>query len=329
MLINPNTRRKIHTASVGSFANQVGTQVNLSSPKEIRATLKRALTTYGEDILRGYRQKGVRPWNLVNVSATNDPQQMWIGIEWETGFCSQREYQAVVQWMWENHHNWALDNEGVGPWLGEFTFPPCNLSTFANGNSMMDKMRAFMAENNIIVPSRRDQIDFTGHSWGPSDYSINVRNGSGMHVNLSHPLMRDNQRNARKINRWFTAAFTYVMDRAASNVKTALFGRDPYGWNYFRHGTNPDTGVQTYWMEFKLFHTPATDEDIAKIRATTLRLAKLFDYVATNIDQLVTPHPNYHDSEHYSNVATPSLANLVAYMNGETDELVCQFPTNL
>lgn len=325
MLINPNTRRPINVANVTNLAFQVRTSRPPvePTPKQVRQSLKMALDEYYSRIMSGVRAKGVRPWELVNVTASNDPSKMWVGIEWETGFRSRNEYRAVVQWLWENHHNWALDNEGVGPWLGEFTFPPCNLSTFANGNSMMDKMRAFMAENNIEVPTHRDQINFSGSSREASHYYADVRSGWGMHINISHPLLRNDRVAHSQVTSWFSNVWARMLGE--DDVRRRLFGREPYGWVYDRMGTNPETGERTYWNEFKLFKTPASDEEVENVRRVTLRIAKLIDMVASNRAAYISGQ----DSRGNLRYARPTERALVSFMLGNTDELPCTFPNNL
>lgn len=310
MIIDPKAT-KVDPEHARNFARQTGVLSYYDGVPAASALAKlpEAIKKYGEMILAGNLSKGTRPWELVDVTSGLDPDSVWVGLEWETGFVSRQEYQGVVQYMWQTHHNWAVDDEGIGPYRGEFTFPPIELNKFTAGESMMDDMRKFMAEKNIITPTCYTQIinpstkkKYTGRQ--------DARDGWGMHVNISVPGARDNELKWNFLGEVVRHVFQYLLDQGDNDILLPLFGRDPYGWVYRRRGSG------LMWHEFKLFHTPASDEEVERIRMVTTRLAEMMHDIVERPSYYYTLPKN---GSNYGMVGRPTAENMRDYLLGEVE----------
>lgn len=314
MIIDPKATN-VNPEHARSFAMQTGLlgygDYNATAQKSL-ALLPAAIKKYGEMIMNGVLGKGTRPWELVDVTSNLDPDSVWVGLEWETGFVSRAEYKGVVQYMWQNHHNWAVDDEGIGPYRGEFTFPPIELNKFSAGESMMDDMRKFMAEKNIITPTCYTQI-INPSSSKPYTGRQDARYGWGMHVNISIPGARDNELKYALLSTLVQHVFQYLLDgEDDDDILIPLFGRDPYGWMYRRSGG----GLK--WHEFKLFRTPASDEEVQRIRMVTTRLAEMMhDMVDNPSDYYTLPEKG----SQYATIGLPTAENMRDYLLGDVELL--------
>lgn len=291
------------------------------SDERLKELMPQAMGTYLKKILSGKRSKGTRPWEIVNATSALDPSQAWVGVEWETGFCSNAHYKAAIQWLWENHHNWAVDNEGIGPWLGEFTFPPIEFERFAAGDSMMDAMRSFMASKGMTTPTSWDHIDFKGSEYSKQQYASgrrldDPRSGWGCHVNISIPETRNTLDLTQSMHELVRVIFTDVLMNSSANC-VKLFNRQPYGWGTTRSGTDG-----TSWIEWKLFKTLATDVEMETMRMVTLKLAVLMRDVATNATKYFPKPAKSNSRDAYVNaVLLPTADDLTAWLLGDADEL--------
>lgn len=263
-------------------------EMSVASPssiqsKDIPALMATAQERYLERLIRHSLSKGVRPWELVDCTAQNDPNDIWIGMEWETGFKTHAEYQATVQYMWQTHNNWAIDAEGIGPHYGEFTFPPCNLTTWIEGKSMMDDMRRWMASKGIETPRTYGEIDREDDDDYHYDES-DATEGWGCHINVSVPLTRDNLNKHNMITQ-VVHNLSEIMEEFNWRQEQVLFGRSPYGYGGSR--SNPDN--TEHWWEWKLFRTPVNDEEVERIRTVSTQLALLLGEYSTY------PHKYFHN----------------------------------
>lgn len=318
MIIDPKAT-KVDLQHARNFAQQVGVlgyyDRGISAAKTL-SLLPQAIKKYGEMILEGHLGKGTRPWELVDVTSGLDPDSIWVGLEWETGFVSRQEYQGVVQYMWQNHHNWAVDDEGIGPYRGEFTFPPIELSKFTAGESMMDDMRKFMAEKNIITPTCYTQI-INSSTKKKFTHIEDAREGWGMHVNISIPGARSDEVKWRFLGQVVRYVFQFVLDDSdvdEYDILIPLFGRDPYGWMYGRSSESANGSM--HWHEFKLFHTPASDEEVARIRMVTTRLAEMMHDIVDNPSDYYTLPVK---GSSYATIGRPTAENMRDYLLGEVE----------
>lgn len=254
--------------------------------KDIPSLMATAQERYLDRLMRHVLGKGTRPWELVDCTANNDPNDIWIGMEWETGFKTHAEYQATVQYMWQTHNNWAIDAEGIGPHYGEFTFPPCDLTAWIEGKSMMDDMRRWMESKGITTPRTYGEIDRADDDDGDYSYDEDdATEGWGCHINISVPLTRDNRNKHYMISQVVFQLSEIMQEGFNWKKNQELFGRDPYG--YGGHRTNPD-GTE-HWWEWKLFRTPVNDEEVERIRTVSTQLALLLGEYSTH------PHKYFHN----------------------------------
>lgn len=315
MFVNPSA--KVNVAYANQFCNQesVYSEGSATTQSSAKKKLETAQQNYLTRILSGQLSKGTRPWEVVNITEGMDPSTPWIGIEWETGFCTRKQYQATIQWMWENHHNWAVDNEGIGPYRGEFTFPPVELERFVAGDTMMDSMRAFMKSKRIVTPTKYQQIDQYKTNTTTSD----PRDRWGCHVNISIPETRNSYDATSALSMLMAHIFTETLHTAPNELLTTVFNRRPYGWGGHRAGNDG-----TNWMEWKLFKTPATNAEVEKIRTVTARLTELMRDVATNPRKYVVSEQKQGSYANVTTMMLPSAKSLAAWLRGETDELILE-----
>ncbi len=245
--------------------------------------------------------KGTRPWSLVDVTEDLDPSQPWIGMEWENGFTSLEKYQQVIDFVWAAYHGVTVDAEGPGPWFGEFTFSPTNLSDFNAETVPFFGLLNYMHDNGIRMPLSGYDLEEDGDDWedpdpdpvhgarpSPTAYwcsgcdewhgdgspveeyrdSEDLRDGWGIHVNISMPEMRD----ATYVE---VEVVGYCMNAALQRLnyeeRLTFFGRDPYGWCYTVGGGG------RYWWEFKLFHTTDDKGAIAGYKTVINGLVQMLD----------------------------------------------------
>lgn len=278
------------------------------SKEQVAELMPKAQEAYRARLHEHSLDKGVRPWELVNCTANNDPNDIWIGIEWETGFKTRNEYRAVVDYMWKYHNNWAIDAEGIGEHFGEFTFPPCNLSTYLEGKSMMDSVRNWMKGKGIVTPRTYEEITPNTYS-----YSGDATDSWGCHVNISVPMTRDNRRAHLTMN-LFTNYLNHAMEEMTEEQQVELFGRNPYG--YGNHRTNP--GGTEHWWEWKLFRTPVNDEEVENIRKVTGRLALLLGEYSTNPKKYfvnLISRTSYHTAQ----ILVPTIDELFNYLSEKSE----------
>lgn len=228
-----------------------------SKPVEVPETLsiKKAQETLNklkDDYLEHNLGKHLRPWDLFDVTADLDPAQAWVGVELETGFCEEEEYQQVVNWMWDNVNHSTIDAEGCGNYYCELTLPPMNASQFFSEDGHLNKLIKFLNE------SKLDQHRVHDDPYEDDDY-YDDEGQIGLHVNISTPAFR-------KLTTEAASRVVSVLCASGCmlNDKSALFGRQPYGWFYLQG----DNGK--HWIEGKLFdssHDPKIIEHYMQVMA--------------------------------------------------------------
>lgn len=198
--------------------------------------------------------KGVRPWEVVDVTASLDPAQAWIGIEYETGFDDRRDYRRVMSYLWRNHHNNAVDYEGCGAYPAEITFSPVTLEAFGRSSYNMDRLITYL--NNHTIPQGENDDD-----W------VQV----GIHVNISAPGLRANSSIAHAVASLLSDSIEY------GNVNCErFFKRQPYGYFCARGSA----GTQ-HWLEGKLFNSTDSMEVWQEYKTTIHNMALLVTHLAT------------------------------------------------
>lgn len=192
-----------------------------------------------------------RPWNFVPIHSHLDPEQVWMGFEFETGFVGGEEvHLRVMDYLWNSFNHVAVDAEGIGSHPCEITMPPQNLSDYENGQGYIQRLLAWLDEQGI-----RQQ--------GTSVWV-------GTHVNISTPAVRQAGEAV------FGEALNYLnnrLDRLSHDHKCALFGRNPYGYGYYRTSGNQK------WAEFKLFLSTDDREKVEGYIRVSKQLAKALDFL--------------------------------------------------
>lgn len=194
--------------------------------------IQRRLKQHLENLLDHDLGKAVRPWQLVNISKMLDPNQPWVGIEYETGYNSKEKYQQVINYLWRYHDLTAVDAEGCGNYPCEITFSPVNFDDFMDRSYHMDRLLDFM---------QKKRCTKAGHQ----EYNM-----IGTHCNISTPAYRK-MAASTKGKKAGTMQVCTVLNNSISNLSSTerrtLFGRNPYG-TFFRRGNKYGD-----WLEGKLF----------------------------------------------------------------------------
>lgn len=222
------------------------------------------------DMDYNFDYKGTRPWDLVNVTSRLDPNQIWIGMEFETGFDDKERYDKAVNWLWNNATNFVIDREGSGVYPCEFTFSPVNLDQFMSKDYIIDK---FLVKLNKIGEHERPDSEFP---WEPV----------GMHVNFSGPLLRGmHYVDVQKVAAIMSSSIGALDD----DDKEVLFDRTPYGYVYARGD------VGNYWLEGKLFNSTHTPAKWQSYKNVSNNLALLAERIAGDKGLLNTIALGYDD----------------------------------
>lgn len=290
--------------SLVNFADKAATKGKV---RKLRAVDKEEYAT-----IRAHSMgKGARPWELVPVTKNLDPDDVWIGVEWETGFPSLETYRQVLDYTWATYHFVTVDAEGVGPFFGEYTFAPTNGADFFGGTSPFDGVRQYMREQGIAVPTTFKDIQFPDldsefmrslrGTYRHSNYLVSnwdwaggqdMRKGSGIHVNISTPTQR---RSSIRIEKICTAMNKYLSQLSSAQARE-LFGREPYGFAFAR---SSEEGGRLTWLEFKLFQTTDDDDLITAYKKVVKRLGMLIDYIVQSYDVISDAVPSHDGTEIY------------------------------
>lgn len=239
---------------VSSF---LGRELNGVTNKQIQAAI--------DDVKAGIDNysmwKGARPWHIVDVTASLPADQCWIGIEYETGFSTKKEYAKATQYFWDSYNNTTVDREGCGNFAAEFTFPPVAMSSFTEDSYFMDDFVGWLNKSKLYQSREEDDGD---DYYDEDDVMV------GIHCNISTPAMR--------------AAGGSYMYEAVELVNSALgdfnytqydaiFGRDPYDM-FFDHSENGKV-----WVEGKLFDSTDDIRVWKQYKERIVRFAELFEHI--------------------------------------------------
>lgn len=232
-----------HNGINGWLYSHIEGPLNLTTAQELLDNVRAAT-------LASHQRKVNRPWELVDVTSGLDPQQAWVGIEFETGWGTQDAYHRACNYVFDNFNHTVIDLEGYGGYAAEITFAPENLSTFDEGTS---KMQQFL-------------------SWLNTDGPATLQNGPGYmigtHANISTPAYRAMwDEEAGPLNRILRRSL-FLM-RAAQLVE--CFGRSPYGAN------NMMGSGTSKWIEFKLFDSTSNVEQFNRYVRSIKGLTKVID----------------------------------------------------
>lgn len=205
---------------------------------DVQAYLAREL----DNILMHRLGKGVRPWQIVNVTKKLDKDQPWIGIEYETGFQTGDEYRKVASYMWNNHKHSAIDGEGGSQFPCELTFSPVTYDVFMSDDCPLDQLYGFMAKENVKVP---EYWGDSGYDYDDDDYDDGEEE-IGTHCNISTPAFRALEWDKKDD---VTAVMNASLGTLSETALETLFCRIPYG-GFYHNGV----GAESY-IEGKLFRS--------------------------------------------------------------------------
>lgn len=221
---------------------------------------KQAVETWLEkqfniDMDHGFDFKGIRPWQLVNVTRRLDPSSIWIGFEFETGFDDESAFHKSVNWLWKNADNFVIDREGCGDYPCEFTFSPVNLEDFN--------------KKSYIVDSFIKKLNQIGEGDRPDDGFGDM---VGMHANFSGPNVRAlSNHNLHTL----AAILSGSISKLSEEQQMTLFGREPYGLIYAQGGNaNP-------YLEGKLFNSTHSLDTWRAYKNVANNLAMLAEHLAS------------------------------------------------
>lgn len=281
------------------------------TPADIKQFLARDL----ELALRHQLGKGPRPWNIVNVTEKLDPAQPWIGIEYETGYTTNEDYQKVINFVWHNFNNSTIDSEGGSNYPCELTFPPINFNDFMSDKGPMDQLYAFMDANKINVDDDwsahwRGSEDDYGYS-GSSDDDDPQEGSVGTHCNISTPTFR-----LLTGNRCGEVAdvLNHSLGALSETAVREFLGRVPYG------GFNERGGGTQRWIEGKLFKSTASAKQWEGYKKVIAKLAEAQEAVSVALRD--------GNKSTYKNGRHLIITNFRKFLYGEDEEPVLGYRSN-
>lgn len=218
------------------------------------ALAKEYLDDTKQDHLNHMLGKGVRPWEIVNVSAKLDPKQPWFGVEYETGYSSKAAYRKVINYIWREHPLTAIDHEGCGSFPCEITFAPVNMEYFMSRSYHMDRLLAYQKKASAPHAAHGAQAQI------------------GTHVNVSTPAYR-------KLPTLKTHNVVHLLGRLNMNWTAKdyerVYGRRPYG------GFNAMSDMRgNKWVEGKLFNSTGSTLVWAKYKRVMARIGELIEHLS-------------------------------------------------
>lgn len=228
-----------------------------------------------------------RPYVLTDVTANLDPNQSWIAWEYETGFASEAEYNAVVNYMFRYQPYTTIDREGHGTYAAELTFSPTNADVAAAETSPIFRLYEFFKRHRI-----------RGSRWSPNSVI-------GTHVNISTPAYRND---AYAVHHSSAVQMLNVaLANMAAQHKTELFGRTPYGYAFAQSGGGKR------WVEFKLFNSTFDVEVFKRYNKVALKLADALEASVLHCN-VARAAPNYY--------APVQITNLYRFLSGRDETLL-------
>lgn len=294
--------RPIHRETLQDYARRVGVLENqitsLGTIELARVTMQKKLDSMK---LNGPNFKGTRPWNLQPIRPLPE-DEVWVGIEYETGFRNLEERNAAYDFVWAAFDGLTIDGEGVGNYYGEFTFSPVAMSTFNADKSDMDDFMRWRERVDSRHPPRANTT------------------GSGIHLNVSTPMIRalDAGYDKDAVLGISARVLSECLGRLSTTECSRLFGRaHPYGYAYnvgahieFKLFKTVDK--LSGWMEYKPTMRKLVDAVIAVSETVSHDYNALTDSAGDRYHQL-----SYHG---YPRIVSDFTTPLLAYLRGEISQ---------
>ena len=216
---------------------------------------------------RGYIPgKMFRPWELdTELYAGLDPQDSWMGWEFETGWVNDTARSEVAVHAFDNWDNVCFDHEGEGHHPVEITFAPANASAFDDGTAPALQFMEYVNAN-------QNKVENTGHSY------------VGTHLNFSTPAIRSSPA-ARYPNLGLCARIAAVLNNsihklpAATTAPAVDYRKKFFGRSNIYGGCWHRAGGGTSWIECKLFRTAYTTEQFQNYLRTAKGLIAIAKFI--------------------------------------------------
>lgn len=170
--------------------------------------------------------KSLRPWDVVDITASLDKSKAWIGWEVETGWNSSVARSNVISKFFDSYQWVCTDDEG----------PECGVEL-------------------TWCPREVDYYDDTNHPllWVArlrnDHYEHNPWEHVGTHINVSTPTFRTLDYRGRCS---VTSALNRGLASLAYSERESLFGRSDLYAGFFERGNRAST---QHWLEGKLFNS--------------------------------------------------------------------------
>lgn len=169
-----------------------------------------------------------RPWDLdPKFIERLDPDQVWWGFEFETGYRTKEDQIEVLSHTWDTWDGVAFDSEGEGYWATEITFPPQEMAKYEDGTADAMQFMKYLTDN-------KDKTYCSGAVFVGTHFNLRI---PGIGVDDCGRLARGLSRSLR------------TMGYEDSDRFEEMFGRrDMYGFFGGRGEEHP-------YLEGKLFRT--------------------------------------------------------------------------
>lgn len=224
-----------------------------AAEKYLERTLQTALNNEQDN-------KRDRPWAIVDFAKRLDPNEAWIGFEFETGFDDKQQYQQFIRWLWEQPYV-AIDREGTGVYPVEVAFPPQTVSDIEKNGHLLQKAIEFYTVNNL-TPARN-----------PTTFT---RRDVGIHAGISTKKWRagcdDRGAVAWRLNK--------LLDKLNAAQRKKAYGRAALHWGCVH---NRDS-----YVELKMFRAIPTAAHVDMCLLVTKQCIKMLDALIDDIEVFAT-----------------------------------------
>lgn len=193
-----------------------------------------------------------RPWKIVNLTKKLDPEQAWVGFEFETGFDKKVDHDKYINFLWNQEYT-AIDREGSGKYPVEAAFAPQNIVDVLAGKSTLQQTVEFINDAGLDA------------STVPSTFTCR---DIGIHAGISTPKSR--------------AGCVAAQVRTLSNILFDLDNaqmRELYGRTALHWGTTKD---RISYVELKMFKSVTDVDKIKGYIQVVAQCATLLDFLIDN-----------------------------------------------
>lgn len=225
---NPNQISRARYYVTRGYGEWDFSSVDVQAAFEMYQQVKEQVLHYGS-----FAGKYLRPYLYTDVNDMGlDPEQPWVGWEFETGYASPTAMRQALGYCWDNFDNVTFDSEGEGAYYSEVTFAPANLSSFVDEAAPAAQYIKYLSDN-------RELTYFSGEA--------NV----GTHVNISLPRMRKHTPADHYVFSQVVTAMNRSLGTLSRDDNQEFFGRERLYAGFFHNSDGKDNS----WFEGKVFRT--------------------------------------------------------------------------